>query len=109
MLLLGRGTVFEPIFARFANPVLLWWTCRLAPGGPNSLSEAMLGWVCGFFALLFAWTGFPPTHIQFGDDHGVNGLIHPRRGACVWAASTTGRLIALTPAFWRDAVIKSGS
>ncbi|MEQ1772019.1 MAG: hypothetical protein ABL879_19550, partial [Devosia sp.] len=71
-----------------------------SPGHPAtaaaaSFKTAMVGSVLAFLGTLLALTGLQPTHIEFGDDHGVNGRSYPLIGAYVWVASFIPVLIAL--------------
>ena len=70
----------EQNYAWFANPLWLWCVWSMWGGRAPNPGVAIVG---AFLAL----TGLTPTHIEFGDDHGVNGQSHPGVGAYVWIAA----------------------
>jgi hypothetical protein len=82
MLLLGwYGPLeWDRKFAWYANPFFLWSVWRMSAGrAPNAVGA--------FIGIALALTALHPFHIEFGDDHGVNGESLPRSGAYVWAAA----------------------
>lgn len=90
LLLLGWAAplqVAQKSFAWFANPLWLWCVWWMWNGRAPNPWVTVVG---PFIAL----TGLAPIHIEFGDDHGVNGRSHPGVGAYVWVAAFAPVVVA---------------